>query len=108
MDTFELTDAIPNDSCLLVADIAGNGPVRFDDGSPGSGLSYSFQSLGSATDDLEFSADGGSSYGYTPIPDASGCDPAVTHLRIMPKGPFAADAGTGSPQATFAFRIRID
>jgi uncharacterized repeat protein (TIGR01451 family) len=108
MDTFELTDAIPGDSCLLVTDIAGAGPVRFDDGSPGSGLSYTFTSLGSTTDDLEFSADGGANYGYTPVANASGCDPAVTHLRIAPGGPFAADTGGGSPAATFAFRVLID
>ncbi|MDX1499913.1 MAG: hypothetical protein R3176_08455 [Woeseiaceae bacterium] len=108
MDTFEISDAVPNDSCLLVTDLGGGGPVRFTDGNPASGLTYTFTSLGSATDDLEFSADGGASYGYTPVAGPNGCDPAVTHLRIVPKGTFAADSGSGSPEAGFAFRILID
>lgn len=108
MDTFEITDAVPGNSCLLVADIAGNGPLRFDDGSPSSGLSYTFASLSSPGDDLEFSADGGATWSYTPVAGANGCDPDVTHLRINPKGPFAADTGSGSPQADFSFRVLID
>lgn len=108
MNTFEITDAVPASSCLLVTDIAGNGPVRFDDGSPSSGLSYTFTSLGNTADDLDFSADGGLTWAYSPVPGGDGCDGAVTHLRINPKGPFAADTGAGSPQADFSFRVLID
>ncbi len=109
-DTFEITDEIPNDGCMIVADIAGpgSGPVEFQDGTPSSGLSYTFISLASGADDLEFSNDGGLTYGYTPVPDAAGCDAAVTHIRIRPDGTFAADTGGGSPQAQFSFRASVN
>ena len=86
-------------------DVPGSGPVLFEDGSPGSNLSYSFISLGSSADDVSFSDDGGLTYNYTPTPDAAGCDAAVTHLDINPTGQFAADTGSGSPSVTFRFRL---
>ncbi len=108
-DTIFIVDPIPGDACMIVADIAGagSGPVLFEDGSPGSDLSYSFVSLGSPADDVAFSNDGGLTYNYTPSPDASGCDASVTHLDINPTGQFAADTGSGSPSATFRFRVRV-
>ena len=109
-DTFEITDAVPNDGCMIVRDIGapGSGPVLFQDGTPSSGLSYTFISLASGADDLEFSNDGGLTYGYTPVPDAGGCDIAITHIRIRPGGTFAADTGSGSPQAQFSFRAAVN
>ena len=109
-DTFEITDAVPNDSCMIVRDIAGpgSGPVQFQDGTPASGLTYTFIGLGSAADDLEFSNDGGLTYSYTPVPDARGCDVAITHIRIRPGGTFAADLGGGSPEARFSFRTAVN
>lgn len=109
-DTLEISDAIPNGSCLIVGDIAGvgSGPVMFVDGSPSSNLTYSFTSIGSTTDDVEFSNDGGVTYNYTPMPAASGCDAAVTHIDINPTGEFAANLGSGAPSATFSFRVLVD
>lgn len=110
VNTFEITDAVPNGGCLMVQDIAGagSGPVDFQDGSPSSGLNYSFTSLSSTGDDLEFSSDGGISFNYAPAAGASGCDPAVTHIRINPTGVFAADSGSGSPEAEFSFRVLVN
>ena len=109
-DSLVIFDPVPVDSCLIVTDIAGagSGPVAFVDGVPSSGLGYSFIALGNTTDDLAFSDDGGASYDYTPTPDANGCDAAVTHLDINPTGEFAADAGSGSPSATFTFRVLVE
>ncbi len=109
-DTLGILDPVPSGGCLIVDDIAGagSGPVLFTDGSPSSGLSYSFISLASATDDVAFSNDSGVTYSYTPVPGASGCDAAVTHIDINPKGEFAADLGSGSPAATFFFRVLVD
>lgn len=105
-----MTDAISSDSCMRVLDLggAGSGPVSFQDGAPSSSLSYSFTSLASTTDDLEFSNDGGLTYSYVPTAGASGCDPAITHIRIRPQGTFAADVGAGSPEATFTFRVIVN
>ena len=109
-DTFSIIDPIPSSGCMLVTDIAGpgSGPVLFVDGSPSSNLSYSFVSLGSTSDDLAFSDDGGLTYTYTPVPDASGCDSAVTHINVNPTGEFAADTGSGAPAATVRFRLRVN
>ena len=109
-DTIVIVDPIPGDVCMIVDDIAGagSGPVSFEDGSPGSDLSYSFISLGSPADDVAFSNDGGLTYNYTPTPDASGCDASVTHLDISPTGQFAGDTGSGSPTVTFRFRAQVD
>ena len=108
-DAVVITDAIPANSCMRVTDLgAGSGPVSFQDGSPSSGLTYSFVSLASVTDDLEFSNDGGATYTYAPTPDGLGCDTAVTHFRVNPKGTFAADTGSGAPEFELAFRVLVN
>ena len=109
-DSLEITDAVPNDACLIVTDITtpGSGPVRFEDGTPGSGLSYTFLGLLNTSDDLEFSSNGGLNYNYLPMAGPSGCDPLITHIRINPGGAFAADTGSGSPQAIFSFRVLVN
>jgi hypothetical protein len=105
-----ITDTIPVGSSLIVSDIggAGSGPLIFTDGSPASGLTYTFTSLGSTTDDLEFSSDGGASFSYTPIPDVNGADANVTDMRINPKGVFLPSSGAGNPGFSIVFRVRID
>ncbi|HSF11904.1 MAG TPA: proprotein convertase P-domain-containing protein [Erythrobacter sp.] len=65
------------------------GPVVFTDPG-GSGLTYTFTALGSATDNLEFSNNGGASWTYVPTADAQGCDPSVTSFRLRPGGAMAA------------------
>ena len=109
-DSLVILDTLPADTCLFVGDTGGpgSGPVAFTEGSPGSNLAYSFISLASAADDLAFSDDNGSSYAYVPTPNSSGCDMAVTHLRISPTGEFAANSGGGAPSASFSFRILIN
>ena len=109
-DSVVVTDAIAADVCMKVADLGavGSGPVAFQDGAPTSNLTYTFISLASTTDDLEFSDDGGASFTYTPAANSLGCDPAITHIRILPSGTFPADTGAGSPQAEFTFRVVIN
>ena len=105
-DTVVVVDPVPANVDLRVADIAGagSGPVGFSDGSPSSALAYTFTSLSSTTDDLDFSDDNGATWTYVPVPDANGVDPAVTDLRVNPKGAFAA----GNAQFTLRFRVRIE
>lgn len=101
-NTIVLTDATPANAELIVADIAGagSGSAAFAAGS--SGLTYSFTSLTSATDNIDFSNNGGASWIYTPVADANGADPAVTNVRLRPQGTMAA-----SSSATFRLRYRI-
>lgn len=108
-DTTDLIDAVPAGTDLYVGDLGGvgSGPAVFSDGTPGSGLSYTFISPGSITDDISFSADGGANYDYVPSPDAFGVDSAVTHVRIRPKGALAGDAVAGAPGPSFTITLRI-
>ncbi len=108
-DSVVITDAIPGDVSLKVADIAtpGSGPVEFLDGSPNSNLTYSFTSLSNLTDDVSFSNDNGSSFTYIPIADGTGGDLNVTHIRINPKGAFVASTGLGTPEFEVSFDVII-
>lgn len=103
-----LAEALPSQTALFVGDLngPGSGPLTFTNGSPTSGLSYTFSGLSSGADDLSFSSDGGLSYTYVPVPDANGYDMAVTHIRIAPKGLFAGSTGSGDPSFTYEFRAR--
>jgi hypothetical protein len=104
-----VVQSVPPQASLFVGDLgaAGSGPVAFAQGSPSSGLAYTYSSLASAADDLAFSNNGGSSFGYTPVVDSTGYDPAVTHIRVSPKGVFAGSSGTGSPGFTLSYRIKV-
>ena len=99
-------DSVPAHVDLRVADIgaSGSGPVSFINGSPSSALTYTFASLSSNTDDVEFSSDNGATWTYAPTPNADGVDPAVTDIRINPKGGFAAN----NAQFTVKLRVRIE
>ncbi len=109
-DSVLVSDPIPADTELRVVDIAGvgSGPIAFLDGPSPSSLTYTFTSLGSTTDDLEFSTDGGTTWTYTPVANPAGCDPAVTHVRVRPRGTFAQDAGTPDPSFTLRFRVCVE
>lgn len=110
-DTVVITDSVPAGTELYVGDLgaAGSGPVLLLDGSAPaqSGLTYAFGGLGSATDDLEFSADNGSTWTYTPIPDIDGYDPGVTDIRVAPKGVMGASDGSVHPTFSIRFQVRV-
>lgn len=97
-NSLDVVDATPAGLDLSVADLAaGAGPVLFSDGGS-SALSYTYGGLASTTDDIEFSNDNGASWAYAPVPNAAGTDPAVTHVRIRPKGSMA-------PNSSFTLNI---
>ncbi len=104
-----VSDSVPASSELFVGDLggAGSGPVLFTDGAIASGLTYSFTSLGSTTDDVDFSSDGGATFDYTPVPDGNGCDASVTHVRVNPQGTFNGASGGDSPSFDLRIRVRV-
>ncbi|HEX9947219.1 MAG TPA: DNRLRE domain-containing protein [Allosphingosinicella sp.] len=104
-----VVQSVPAQASLFVRDlgIAGSGPVAFAQGTPSSGLSYAYSSLSSTTDSLAFSNNGGASFVYTPVPDPTGYDPAVTHIRVTPTGTFAGSSGSGSPNFTIRYRVKV-
>jgi hypothetical protein len=104
-----VVQSVPPQSSLFVGNLgaAGSGPVAFAQGSPSSGLAYAFAGLASTTDDLAFSNNNGATFAYTPTADASGYDPAVTHIRVTPRGIFAGATASGSPNFTLSYRVRV-
>lgn len=100
-------DQLPANVILRVSDLgaSGSGPVIFTNGAivlgvGDSGLTYSFTSLSSATDGIEFS--NGTSWTYTPVPDADGYDANVRAIRIKPVTTFK----TGG-SFTVRFRVKL-
>ncbi|HET7811066.1 MAG TPA: hypothetical protein VFL16_10860 [Steroidobacteraceae bacterium] len=104
-----IADPIPANTCLYVNDIngAGSGPVQFVNGSPSSALTWTFAALNSATDDVDFSNDNGATWTYVPTAGANGCDAAVTHIRMRPKGTMPGQ-GSGSPNFQLRFRVVVN
>lgn len=100
-DSVIVTDNIPLNAKMCLVDFNGNpGPLAFEDGATNSGLVYSYSSLSSALDDLEFSNDDGASWTYIPAPDNDGCDAAITDFRVQPTGAFAASS-------SFTIKVRF-
>lgn len=99
------TDVIPANTSLRVADLGllpGSGPMVFAEGIVPSLLTYSFTSLGSGTDRLDFSSDNGATWTYTPTADANGCDNRVTNIRVRLGGNQVAGSSF-----TLRFRVRV-
>jgi len=106
VDTVIITDAVPVNVSLFVGDLggAGSGPVVLTDGSPPSGLSYTYASLEETEDDVDFSSNGGAdNFTYIPQPNADGVDSLVTHIRVNPKGVF--NNGTNFQ---LTFRVQVE
>ena len=100
-DSVSVTDDAPADAKMCLSSFGGgNGPIVFNAGTPSSGLTFSYISLDSTADDLEFSSDGGASWNYVPSPDSEGCDASISNFRVETGGSFAA-------AATFSLRVRF-
>lgn len=105
LDSVVITDDIPAELEFRSADFDGgtSGPVRFDDGSPVSGLSYTFTALGNGADDVDFQG-AAPGYGYTP---GTPFDGTVTSIRVNPKGVLAGNGGGGDPYFEIRFKARV-
>jgi uncharacterized repeat protein (TIGR01451 family) len=101
-DSVFVTDTIPPGTEMYVGD-GSTSPVIWSEA--GSGLTYSFVSLGDTGDDIDFTSDSGPSptYNYTPVWDADGYDSAVTGFQVNPKGAMNPD----SSSFTFSLRVRV-
>ncbi|MBO9543383.1 hypothetical protein [Caulobacter sp.] len=87
-NTMELKIATPaGTSIALDGDGAGGASVVFTEGSPASGLAFTYTSSTSLSDDVEFSSDGGSSWLFLPT---AATQAQVTHIRLKPRGAMAA------------------
>lgn len=108
-NTVVISEPIASDMALRVSNFDGvtAGPVQFLDGSPASGLTYTFTALNDLGDDVAFSNDYGASFSYTPVADANGTDVAVTNIRINPKNALRGNTGSGDPAASFSFKAVV-
>lgn len=76
----------PRTSVALDGDGATASPIiGFTDGSPASGSTLNY-TQDSAVDDVDFSADGGATWNYSPSAGNRASEAAVTHLRFRPRG----------------------
>lgn len=101
--------AIPSSASLYVGSIGGvgSGPVLFADGTTPSALTYTFTSLSSTTDNLDFSNNNGTTWTYVPTPDALQVDANVTSIRVRPQGTFAPATTGTSPSFTLIYRAVV-
>jgi len=84
-------------------------PATFVDGLTSSGLTFTFISLASTVDDIDFSNDGGATY-ITPSADANGFDitsPPINYIRLNSKGEFRGSNGVNNPSMQINFRVRV-
>jgi hypothetical protein len=100
-------EQLPVNVKLRVSDLtgAGTGPVAFVDGIAiagigNSGLTYTFTSLSSTTDGIDFYD--GTSWTYTPVPDSNGYDARIRAIRIKPVTTFKT-----SGSFTLRYRAQI-
>ncbi len=107
-DSIILTEALPAELSLVIADFggAGSGPIQYQDGSPASGLDCSFVSFASTSDCFAFSTDG-IDFSYQPSDSGDGTDPRISHIRISPDGFMAPDNGSGPTSFTLRFTMKI-
>ncbi len=107
-DTFILNDPIPAATTFFFGSPVN--PATFTDGTTTSGLTFTFTNLGDATDDIDFSNDGGGSF-VTPTTDANGFDttaPPINFIRINPKGEFRGGDTVNNPSMEIKFRVRMN
>jgi uncharacterized repeat protein (TIGR01451 family) len=107
--TTQIVDAVPTNMELYVGDLggAGSGPVSFTNGTPSSGLTYTYGGIGNTGDSLSFSTDG-TNYNYVPNPAVNGgYDASITHIMVNPAGSFAAKTGASNPNFTMQMRMRV-
>ena len=97
-NTINISDKIPNNTKVCVANTGQCKAPYFVNGSPSSGLN-----LGATT----YSNNNGVSYVYSPVPDAEGSDSNVTNLRAAMNGAFQPKTGATAPNFELKFRVIV-
>jgi uncharacterized repeat protein (TIGR01451 family) len=103
-DTVILTDQLPPEIKLIV-----NPPTAFTftEGATATGLNMSWVDVTNTGDGVSFSTDG-SVFTYTPMPDGTGADAAITHVRFAMTGEMTARMdGIPDPEFTITYRAII-
>ena len=95
LSTVVINDPIPANLSTFVQ---GAAPVTFTDGTPATGLGYSYVATSTWT----------RTGGFPLAPDAAGFDSAITNLRVAPTGTMPAATVAGQPNFSIKFRARIN
>ena len=101
-DSLVVIDRLPDDlaACVTGGCLAG-GPIVLDaSGSPAP--------PGVAVGTVEYSDDGGTSFGYSPTPDGDGFDPAVNAIRVTLTGTLSSITTSGAPSFELVLAARIE
>lgn len=100
-NTVDITDVIPTNTIMCVANTCYNPPVTFScSTTPACGLTFNYGS------DLTF-YDAGNNV-YVPNPDANGYDPNVKKIKVNPKGVLTGSTGPPHPSFTITFKVKIE
>jgi uncharacterized repeat protein (TIGR01451 family) len=107
-DSVYVTDPIPANTALYVGSTGmPGGPVAFSQGTEPSGLTYTYLGIQNLGDDIAFSNNSGADFTYQPLICADCVDPAVTHVRVNPKGIFNPVNVTAIPEFSLQLRVRV-
>jgi uncharacterized repeat protein (TIGR01451 family) len=100
--TLAITDPLPADVELCVAPVCG-AVLTFTDGTPSSALGFNYAS------NVTYSStpSGGAPFSYSPSPSALGYDSNIRGIRIAPTGAMAGTTGSGNPNFTLLFFVRV-
>jgi len=103
-DSMAVTDPISTNTIMCVSALCSNPPVAFTCSAvPACGLTYNYAAAVTYTNQ----PGGAGPYNYTPVPDASGFDAAVTGFRVNPAGAFNGVGGPPYSQFTLQFRVKV-
>jgi len=98
-------DSLPSNvaMCVTSACAGGSAPVRYDASTSPvpPGLSFAYAS------NVTYSTDG-TTFNYTPVPDANGFDAAIRAVRVAPTGTMAAPTAAGDPRFTLKFDVLLN
>lgn len=99
-NSIEIVDSISANTVMCGL---GSNVVTFQNGTPSSGLTFN------AASNVAYSSTAGTPpvWGYTPAPDANGCDATIRHIRIRPQGTMAGSGGSGNPYFEVTFRVKV-
>jgi uncharacterized repeat protein (TIGR01451 family) len=106
-DSIAIVDKLAAGTDFYVGTDTNVSPITLVDGNPASNLTLAFDNLTSTTDDIEFSNDGGLTFGYEPSPDADGFDPLITDIRITPTGTMPGSDENGSPVFSIFYQVKV-
>ena len=89
----------PGTFVALDGDGASTGAaITLIDGSPASSMTLRYTTAGDPSDDVDFSADAGQTWGYGPVAGDGASQRAVTHVRLRTRGTMVAGS-------TFSVRV---